>query len=166
MLVSIVVAMDRNRLIGNNNQLPWQLPADLIHFKKLTMGKPIIMGRKTYESIGRPLPGRDNIVLTRTATFQAEGVFVTNSLQQALEHVASTEEAMIIGGSAVYELALPSADRLYITYVEDSYQGDAWFPEIDTDQWDIISTERHAADQENHSDLHFVTYQRKKYPID
>ncbi len=166
MLVSIIAAMDRNRLIGNNNQLPWHLPADLAHFKKLTMGKPIIMGRKTYESIGRPLPGRTNIVLTRAATLQAEGVFVANSLQQALEHVASTDEAMIIGGSAIYKLALPRADRLYITYVENSYQGDAWFPEIDSAQWDIVATEHHPADQENLSDMKFVTYQRKKFAID
>ena len=165
-MISIIAAMDRNRLIGNNNQLPWHLPADLAHFKKLTMGKPIIMGRKTYESIGRPLPGRKNIVLTRDATFQAEGVFVANSLQQALEHVASADEAMIIGGSAIYELALSRADRLYITYVENSYQGDAWFPEIDSAEWDVIATEQHAADRENLSDMQFVTYQRKKISID
>ena len=166
MLVSIIAAMDRNRLIGNNNQLPWHLPADLAHFKKLTIGKPIIMGRKTYESIGRPLPGRTNIVVTRTASFQAEGVFVANSLQQALEHAASADEVMIIGGSAIYELALPRADRLYITYVENSYQGDAWFPEIDSEQWDIVATEQRAADQENLSDMQFVIYQRKKFAID
>ncbi|MGB5275946.1 MAG: type 3 dihydrofolate reductase [Gammaproteobacteria bacterium] len=162
MLVSIIAAMDRNRLIGNKNQLPWHLPADLAHFKQVTLGKPVIMGRKTYESIGRPLPGRDNIVLTRSAQFQAEGVFVANSLQQALKHAAGAEEAMVIGGSAIYELVLPRADRLYITYVEDSYQGDAWFPEIDPKQWDLITSEQHVADQKNPSTLRFVTYQRKK----
>lgn len=166
MLVSIIAAMDRNRLIGNNNQLPWHLPADLAHFKKLTIGKPIIMGRKTFESIGRPLPGRTNIVLTRAETFQAEGVLVANSLRQALEHAAVADEAMIIGGSAIYELALPRADRLYITYVENSYQGDAWFPEIDSAKWEIVAIEQHAADQENLSAMKFVTYQRKKFAID
>jgi dihydrofolate reductase len=154
--------MDHNRLIGNRNQLPWHLPADLAHFKQVTLGKPIIMGRKTYESIGRPLPGRENIVLTRSAQFQAEGVFIAKSLQQALQYAAGADEAMVIGGSAIYELVLPTADRLYITYVENSYQGDAWFPEIDPEQWDIIASERHVADQKNPSTLRFVTYQRKK----
>ena len=161
MLVSIIAAMDRNRLIGNRNQLPWHLPADLAHFKQVTMGKPVIMGRKTFESIGRPLPGRTNIVLTGSADFSAEGVLVANSLEQALEHAAGTEEVMIIGGSMIYRLSLPMADRLYLTYVENDHEGDAWFPEFDPAQWRIIASEEHAADEKNPCDYSFVTYERK-----
>jgi dihydrofolate reductase len=160
-IVSIIAAMDRNRLIGNRNRLPWHLPADLAHFKQLTMGKPIIMGRKTYESIGRPLPGRTNIVLTRSADFHAEGVVVANTLQQALDHAATEDEVMIIGGSTIYELALPGADRLYLTYLENSFEGDAWFPDFDLAQWNVIASEEHRADEKNSSDYRFVTYARK-----
>jgi len=161
MLVSIIAAMDRNRLIGNNNQLPWHLPADLVHFKRVTMGKPIIMGRKTYESIGRPLPGRTNIVLTRSSDFSAEGVLTANTLEQALNHVSAEDEVMIIGGSTIYELTLPEADRLYLTYVEDSFEGDAWFPDFDLEQWSIVASEEHSADEKNSSAYRFVTYARK-----
>ena len=161
MRVSIIAAMDRNRLIGNKNQLPWHLPADLAHFKQVTMGKPVIMGRKTYESIGRPLPGRDNIVLTRSGDFHAQGVSVVSSLQQALDDVAGSDEVMVIGGSTVYALAMPRADRLYITHVENSYQGDAWFPEFDLECWRIVNDERHSADENNSSNYRFVTYERK-----
>lgn len=161
MLVSIIAAMDRNRLIGSNNQLPWHLPADLAHFKQVTMGKPIIMGRKTYESIGRPLPGRTNIVLTRSPDFHAEGVVTANTLQQALDYASVEDEVMIIGGSSIYELALPGADRLYLTYVESDCEGDAWFPEFDIERWRIVASEQHAADEKNSSDYRFVTYDRK-----
>ncbi len=153
--------MDRNRLIGNKNQLPWHLPADLAHFKRVTMGKPVIMGRKTFESIGRPLPGRTNIVLTRSADFQAEGVMIARSLGQALEYAAAEDEVMIIGGSSIYELALPQADRLYLTHVENAYEGDAWFPDVDPGQWRVIASEEHAADQKNPCIYSFVTYERK-----
>ena len=161
MRISIIAAMDRNRLIGNKNQLPWHLPADLAHFKQTTMGKPIIMGRKTFESIGRPLPGRDNIVLTRSADFHADGVRVARSLQQALDDAAGASEVMVIGGSTVYALALPRADRLYVTHVEGSFQGDAWFPVFDLEQWRIISCEEHAANHHNACDYRFVIYERK-----
>jgi dihydrofolate reductase len=160
-LISIIAAMDRNRLIGSNNQLPWHLPADLAHFKAVTMGKPVIMGRKTYESIGRPLPGRTNIVLTRSADFQPEGVLLAESLENAIETVVAEDEVMIIGGSSVYKHALPLADRLYLTYVEDSYQGDAWFPDFDIEEWQLVASEEHRADAKNSSDYRFVTYQRK-----
>jgi dihydrofolate reductase len=160
-IVSIIAAMDRNRLIGNNNQLPWHLPADLAHFKRVTMGKPIIMGRKTYESIGRPLPGRTNIVLTRSADFHVEGVMTAHSVEQALDIAAGENEVMIIGGSAIYQLFMPRADRLYLTHVEHSYQGDAWFPEFDLEQWRVIASEEHMADGKNSSAYRFVTYERK-----
>lgn len=161
MLVSIIAAMDRNRLIGNKNQLPWHLPADLAHFKRVTMGKPVIMGRKTYESIGRPLPGRTNIVLTRSADFHAEGVLTATTLEQALEIAAGEAEVMVIGGSSIYELVLPKADRLYLTYIEHAYQGDAWFPEFDQQQWRVSASEQHTADEKNPCNYSFITYERK-----
>ena len=161
MLVSIIAAMDRNRLIGRNNQLPWHLPADLAHFKQVTMGKPIIMGRKTYDSIGRPLPGRTNIVLTRSADFRAKGVLTAHTLEQALDYVSEEGEVMIIGGSTIYELALPRADRLYLTYVEITCEGDAWFPEFDIERWRVVASEQHRADEKNSSDYRFVNYERK-----
>ena len=132
--------MDRNRLIGNNNQLPWHLPADFAHFKSVTMGKPVIMGRKTYESIGKPLPGRTNIVLTRRPGMTFEGVSCASSIEQALALVADAEEVMIIGGSTIYEMLLPQANRLYLTYVDAEFEGDAWFPEFDNNQWSEIES--------------------------
>jgi dihydrofolate reductase len=153
--------MDRNRLIGNRNQLPWHLPADLAHFKRATMGKPVIMGRKTFESIGRPLPGRTNIVLTGSADYRAEGVLVANSPDQALGLAAGADEVMVIGGSMIYELMLPRADRLYLTHVESDCEGDAWFPDFDPGQWRITASEEHAADEKNPCDYRFVTYERK-----
>lgn len=161
MRISIIAAMDRNRLIGNRNQLPWHLPADLAHFKRVTMGKPVIMGRKTFESIGRPLPGRTNIVLTGSADFRADGVLVASSLDQALEYASGADEAMVIGGGMIYRLVLPSADRLYLTLVDNAYEGDAWFPDFDPAEWRIIASEAHAADDKNPSDYRFVTYERK-----
>ena len=110
---------------------------------------------------GRPLPGRTNIVLTRSADFHADGVVTANSLQQALDYVSAEDEVMIIGGSTIYELALPRADRLYLTYVENRFEGDAWFPDFDSEQWHIVASEEHAADEKNHSAYRYVTCKRK-----
>ena len=137
MIISIIAAMDRNRLIGNNNELPWHLPADLAHFKKITLNKPILMGRKTYESIGRPLPGRQNIVLTRKADLEIEGVTVVTSLEAAIEICEGIDEVMVIGGGTIYELVIPQAQRMYLSYVDGEFEGDAWFPDFDESQWDI-----------------------------
>jgi dihydrofolate reductase len=161
MIVSLITAMDRNRLIGSNNQLPWHLPADFAHFKSVTMGKPIIMGRKTYESIGRPLPGRTNIVLSRDTATSFEGVECVNSFEQALALVPEAEEIMVIGGSTIYELLLPKADRLYLTYVDAEFAGDAWFPEFDKNQWIEIESELREADENNIYDCLFVTLEKK-----
>ena len=127
--------MDRNRLIGNKNQLPWHLPADFAHFKSVTMGKPIIMGRKTFDSIGKPLPGRKNVVLSRNPDTCFEGVVCVSSFEEAVVAVSEAEEIMIIGGSTIYEMLLPRVDRLYLTYVDGEFEGDAWFPEINFMQW-------------------------------
>jgi dihydrofolate reductase len=154
--------MDRNRLIGNNNQLPWHLPADFAHFKSVTMGKPVIMGRKTYESIGKPLPGRTNIVLSRNPGTRYEGVDCVSSFEQALALVPDAEEVMVIGGSTIYEMLLPRANRLYLTYVEAEFDGDAWFPEIDNNQWLELESVLRKADEKNLYDCRFVTLEKKK----
>lgn len=162
MKLSLIAAMDKNRLIGKDNALPWHLPADLKHFKKVTMDKPILMGRKTYDSIGRPLPGRKNIVLTRAANVQIEGVTVVNSLDEAIAAVADTEELMVIGGGSIYELLLPEAERLYLSFVEGEFEGDAWFPEFDEEEWEITDDKTQAPDEKNLYACRFVTYEKNK----
>ena len=145
MKLSLIVAMSRNGVIGIDNQLPWHLPEDLKYFKSVTMGKPIIMGRKTYDSIGRPLPGRTNIVITRDPSWQAEGVSVAQTLEAALSlgqvacNAAGADEIMVIGGEQIYRMTLPAADRLYLTQVDAEVEGDAFFPDIDLDQWQQVS---------------------------
>ena len=144
--------MARNRVIGRNGDLPWQLPADLRHFKSVTMGKPIIMGRKTFESIGRPLPGRKNIVVTRRAKFVADGVLISNNLTAAIalgKAIASednVDEIMVIGGGEIYAKALSDADRLYLTEVHADIDGDTFFPALDRGLWREKSRNSHAAD--------------------
>lgn len=160
MIISMIAAMDRNRLIGVNNSLPWHLPADFAHFKQTTMGKPILMGRKTFESIGRALPGRQNIVLTRNTELQFEGCVTAVSFEHAVELVADAEELMVIGGSSIYQALLDKANRLYITYVQAEFYGDAWFPEISEQEWCRVSTQVRPADENNIYDCEFVTYER------
>lgn len=145
MKVALIVAVSQNHVIGRDNQLPWHLPEDLQYFKSVTMGKPILMGRKTYDSIGRPLPGRANIVITRDPNWSAEGVIAVNSLEDAIAagyeacKAADCDEIMIIGGAQIYQDSLPIADKLYLTMVEAEIEGDAFFPEIDRDQWQKVS---------------------------
>ncbi len=160
-MLSFIVAMDRNRLIGNNNQLPWHLPADLSHFKQITIGKPIVMGRKTWESIGRPLPGRLNIVLTRTPGLEIDGVEVVHSLQQAQSLLEPSAELMVIGGSTIYQMLLDKVERIYLTQVDAEFEGDCWFPEIDMGQWQETEVAEHPADEKNRYDCRFITLQRK-----
>ena len=161
MIISIITAMDKNRLIGKENSLPWKLPADLQFFKRVTMAKPIIMGRKTFESIGRPLPGRQNIIITRDQSFSAEGCDVVFSTEEAYEAVSTFEEAMVIGGANIYQQFLEKADRLYLTRVLSEFEGDAWFPEIDFSQWEMAEQEDHLADDKNECDYSFQVYNRK-----
>lgn len=145
MKIALVVAVSQNNVIGRDNQLPWHLPEDLQYFKSVTMGKPILMGRKTFDSIGRPLPGRKNIVITRDLEWDAEGVEVVYSVDDALAAgadacaVANSDEIMIIGGAQIYRDCLPIADRLYLTRVEAEIEGDAFFPDIDIKQWQKIA---------------------------
>jgi dihydrofolate reductase len=160
-LLSIIVAMANNRAIGKDNQLLWHLPDDLHYFKRITMGKPIIMGRKTFESIGRALPGRLNIVVSRQQQWQHAGVSVVNSIDAALTLAKAqalldgTDEIMLIGGAELYRAALPKADKLYITRVDANIEGDAFFPEIDERHWQEISREDVSASDNNPYDYAF-----------
>lgn len=161
MLISIIVAMDRNRLIGSRNQLPWRLPADLRRFKQITMGHPIIMGRKTHESIGKALPGRENIVVSRTKGYRSAGCTVVSSLDAALATSSSADEVMIIGGATLYEQALPRTQCIYMTRIDHAFDGDAWFPELDAKEWLEIIRDDHAADAENPYRYSFITMERR-----
>ncbi|MFA0350137.1 type 3 dihydrofolate reductase, partial [Vibrio sp. 10N.222.55.C6] len=129
MIISMIAAMANNRIIGKDNQMPWHLPADFAWFKRSTMGKPVVMGRKTYDSIGRPLPGRLNVVISRDESLKIEGVTTVTSIEQALELLSDVEEVMIIGGGSIYESCLPKADKLYLTYIDFAVDGDTQFPD-------------------------------------
>jgi dihydrofolate reductase len=159
----LIVAMDENGLIGAGGSLPWHLPADLRHFRKLTMDKPILMGRRSHESIGRPLPGRDNLILTRDPDYRAEGCRVFTGLADARAHAreSGAKELMVIGGAQVYALALPKAKRLYLTRVHDAFDGDTWFPEIDFEEWEQVERHRYAANERNPHPYSFITLRRR-----
>jgi dihydrofolate reductase len=156
----MVVATANNRVIGKDNDMPWHLPADLAYFKKTTLGKPVIMGRKTYESIGRPLPGRQNIVISRDINYKAEGVETVTSVDAALALVSEIEEVMVIGGGAIYQHCLPAADRLYITHIEAEIEGDTQFPFYDTNIWKKVSSSIRLADDKNAYNLSFCVYEK------
>jgi dihydrofolate reductase len=156
--LTIVVAIDAQRGIGVNNKLPWHLTEDLQHFKRTTSGHPIIMGRKTFDSIGRPLPNRRNIVVTRNPNWRHEGVDAVTSIDAALK-LAGEGDAFLIGGAQIFANALPLTDRLIVTEIDKVFTCDTFFPEIDTQQWKEVARERHHSD-ENGCDYAFVTYQR------
>ncbi|WP_114765883.1 type 3 dihydrofolate reductase [Vibrio rhodolitus] len=160
MIISMIAAMADERIIGKDNQMPWHLPADFAWFKRCTLGKPVIMGRKTYESIGRPLPGRQNIVISRDNTLTIEGVETVTSIEQALEVAGEVEEVMIIGGGAIYAACLPIATRLYITHIDAKIEGDTQFP-----AWDESFVESHSehysADEKNAYDMRFTVLDRE-----
>lgn len=158
LLISLIVAHDENRVIGFNNKMPWHLPGDLQYFKEQTMGKPIIMGRKTFESIGRPLPGRRNIVITRNSDYTADGIEVVNSLEAALSLVEDVPEVMIIGGEQIFRLALPLSDRLYITQIANTFEGDTYFPEYDG--WTQVSSRDSVSAPEGYS-FQYLVFERQ-----
>lgn len=159
-ILSMIVAHADNRVIGKDNDMPWHLPADLAYFKRTTLGKPIIMGRKTYESIGRPLPGRKNIVISRDDEYRAEGVEVVGSVEAALALVSDVEEVMVIGGGAIYKHCLSAAQRLYITHIDANIVGDTYFPEYDLNEWQLAVSEVKAVDEKNNYRLRFNVYER------
>ncbi|WP_332695790.1 dihydrofolate reductase [Halalkalibacter lacteus] len=161
-MISFVVAMDRNRLIGKENQLPWHLPADLAYFKRVTTGHTIVMGRKTYESIGRPLPKRKNVVLTRSEGYEAEGCEVVHDIEDVLQMAKQEKECFVIGGTEVFRLFWDYVDRLYVTYIDETFDGDTYFPKIEEEQWEIASVEMGKVDEKNRYPHEFRTYERKK----
>lgn len=145
MIISLIAAMGRNRIIGKNNSLPWKLPADMKRFKELTMGKPVVMGRKTFESIGKPLPNRTNIIITRDKNYNAQGCIVVHSLNEALE-AAKGDEIMVAGGEQIFREFLPKAKRMYLTFIDEDFDGDAYFPEYNENEWKEIRKEKHSDD--------------------
>jgi dihydrofolate reductase len=159
-LVSFVVAMARNHVIGRDNALPWRLPEDLKHFKAVTWGKPILMGRKTYESIGKALPGRTNLVLTRDRHWKAPGVAVVHSLDEALEHVAPAPELACIGGAEVFRLLMPLVTRIHLTRIDADIPGDTVFPPIDPSEWVELDSRQFGPDERNAYPVTFVTLER------
>jgi len=166
--IALVVAMAENRVIGIDGGLPWRLPSDLRRFRQITMGKPVIMGRKTWESIGKPLAGRANIVVSRDRGFAAQGAQAAASLHAALDLARNAEiapdvmaEICVIGGGQIYAEALPMADRLYVTHVSAMPQGDTLFPAIESDHWEAVVREALAAGERDSADLEFVTYERR-----
>jgi len=161
MKISIIAAMARNRVIGINNTLPWSLPADLQHFKKITMGKPIIMGRKTYDSIGRPLPGRPNIIISQNHDYTAEGCQVVYTIDAAFAAAKQYDEVMIIGGASFYRQALAYAHRLYLTIIDEDFEGDTTFPEYNRHEWQEVERSEGVTDEKNTHPHHFITLERK-----
>lgn len=161
-MISLIVAMDQNRVIGKNNKLPWHLPADLQYFKKVTMGHPIVMGRKTFESIGRVLPGRENVIVTRNQEFKAEGCVVLHDIAQIKMFADNhEEEVFVIGGAEIFKEILPFTDRLYITEIHETFEGDTFFPEIDENEWDEISSTPGSIDEKNRFAHDFIILQKK-----
>ena len=161
-MISLIVAASTNNVIGVKGELPWRLSGDLKRFKALTMGKPIVMGRLTYESIGRPLPGRQNIVITRQADYRAVGCDVVTSVDAAISVAGEAEEIMIIGGGHIYKEFLPQADRIYLTRVQAEIEGDVFLPGLSPDEWVETASERHAADEANDYEFVFTTLDRAR----
>lgn len=161
MKIAMIAAMAKGRVIGKNNQMPWHLPADLQHFKAVTLGKPVLMGRKTFQSIGRPLPGRRNIVISRTTPDNKQGVEWFSNVEQALAAVADSAEVMIIGGGEIYRQCLPLADTLYLTEIELAADGDAHFPDYQAaGSWQLVAEQQYEADRVNPYPYRFITLQR------
>lgn len=162
MKISIIVAAAANNVIGRDGGLPWHLPEDLRRFKELTLGKPLLMGRKTHESIGRPLPGRQNIVLTRQTGYEATGCKVVGTIESALAIAKGAEELMVIGGNAVYEMMLPLCERIYLTRVHEAVDGDTFFPEIDTNHWQLTDRQDFAANPDRPHAFSFLVLDRRQ----
>ncbi len=164
MIISTIVAVAKNNVIGKDNDIPWYLPADLKYFKKVTTGHHIVMGRKCYESIGRPLPKRTNVIVTRNPFFIATGCLVTHNVAEAVQLAEANgeEEVFIIGGGQIYEIALPHVDRIYLTEVDLEVEGDIFFPEINPKEWTLIEETEHQSDEKNEYDYTFKILERKK----
>jgi dihydrofolate reductase len=162
-MIIIIAATAENNALGKNNDLIWHLPADLQRFKKVTSGYPIIMGRNTFESIGRPLPNRTTVIVTRNKEYSQKDCLVANSLEEAIQLVEKSEKLFIIGGAQIYKEAMQKqlADQLDITLVHDTFEADVYFPEIDTEIWEEVAKQKHFADEKNKYDYSFITYKKK-----
>lgn len=160
MTISIIVAMGNNRAIGKDNRLLWHLPADLKYFKNTTMGKPVLMGRKTFESVGKPLPGRKNIIISGRKDFRAPGCVTAGTIEEAIEKSKPAEEIFIAGGGEIYSQSMSLTNKLYITKVSYSPEADTFFPEIDPEMWKLIKCTDHRADEKNSYDMKFMVYER------
>lgn len=158
--LSIIAALADSGVIGRNNRLPWRMPADLAHFKRLTLGKPIIMGRRTWESLPGLLPHRTHIIVTRNLDYQAQGGFVAHTLAEAIEFAADAEEILVVGGADLYAQAIPLASRMYLTFIHQHIEGDTCFPDFERDEWHEVARERHEADDRNPFPYSFVTLVR------
>lgn len=163
MRIALIAAMDRNRVIGRDNTLPWHLPADLAFFKRMTLGKPVLMGRRTHESIGRPLPRRTNIVVSGQAHYDAPGCIVVPDLETGLATAEGADELMVIGGASLFEALLPRANRLYLTEVAtDVVGGDTWFPAYEPAEWHVVEESRHPRDARNAYAMRFLVMERAR----
>ncbi|HEY6125092.1 MAG TPA: type 3 dihydrofolate reductase [Steroidobacteraceae bacterium] len=161
-MITLIVAVADNGVIGRDNALPWHLPEDLKRFKRLTMGKPMIMGRKTFESIGKPLPGRLNIVVTRDTNYQREGVAVVHGAEAAIAAAVNAPEVMVIGGADLFRLFLPMAGRVHLTRVHAEIHGNVMWPALDNRQWEVIEAERHEADERHAHAMTFEVWEKRK----
>lgn len=161
MIISMIAAMANNRIIGKDNDMPWHLPADLKHFKAVTLGKPVIMGRRTFESIGRLLPGRVNIIITRNADYKVEGAIMAESPEHALSLAGDVDEVMIIGGGKIYLDFLTRADRLYLTHIDLDVEGDTQFPDYQAvADWQVVDSTSFSPDELNQYHYQFVVYNK------
>ena len=161
MILSCVIAFGKNRGLGFGNKLPWHLPDDLKNFKNITRGHTVIMGRKTYDSMGRLLPERKNIIITRDQSYEVPGATVVHSIEEAIEECRNEKEAFVIGGGEILKLALPYLDRMYLTHVEAEVPADSFFPEFNLSEWKVVSEEFHPKDERHLYDFTFKTYDRK-----
>lgn len=160
-MISIIVAMTENNVIGRDGDMPWRLSSDLRRFKKITMDHHILMGRKTYDSIGRPLPGRTSVVISRTATYDDPNIRVARSFEEAIDIAKEDDEIFVTGGAQIFELALPKTDRIYLTRIHCTLEGDTHFPDVDWGRWKLIEEQRQHADDKNNHDYSFLTYDRE-----
>jgi dihydrofolate reductase len=161
-MISLILAMDKNRVIGIDNRMPWHLPADLAYFKQMTLGHPVIMGRKTFESIGKPLPGRQNVIITANKDYQKEGCVILHSIDEALAFCLD-KDVFVIGGAQIYQDFFPYADRLYLTFIDEVFPGDCFFPEIDDKTWKLVSKIKGERNEKNPYDYYFLVYEKTKY---
>ena len=163
MRLSMIAAVSSNGVIGAGNRLPWKLPADLRRFKRLTMGHYLLMGRKTFESIGRPLPGRTTVVITHRQDYAPSGVLVAHTMEEALEFVRADDEAFVAGGAQIYQSLFPRAERLYLTRIEKEFEGDVHFPDPQWDEWELVEREEGPPDEETPLPYAFLTYRRRHF---